>query len=60
MLMLSCSDHLSATEIGLVLDLPAADVESILLGLRHRAQSYRTIESLNRGDVAASAPGRES
>lgn len=58
-LMMRYCDKLSAEEIGLVLDLPASDVESMLLRLRHRALSYLTIESLNLGDAAASVPGGE-
>ena len=48
-LVMRDSDELTPAEIGLVLDLSAWVVESLLLGLKHRARSFRNIERTNGG-----------
>lgn len=48
-LVMRYCDELDPAEIGLVLGLPPSVVEQVLLGLKYRARSYRSIERTNRG-----------
>lgn len=48
-LLMRYGDNLEPAEIGLVLDLKSSVVEQVLLGLKHRARAFRSIERMNRG-----------